>query len=232
MVRIDKYKFGEVRYCDCLNKEYGLPSLEDKSFDLLLTDPPFNVEFKIKGKINYKDKFEDYQDFINQILEEIFRISKESEIFCGANNEWYYPKPKWVICWVKQGSVRYNKTGGFNHYQPILFYGNSKIQVDVKSLPDCQNHFTDFELNHPSPKPFELIKWLIKNIDPKSVIDPFLGSGTTAQVCESLGIKWLGYEIKEEYSQDIDKRLKNVKKEPDQLELDNFLMTQTNEVIQ
>ena len=41
-----------------------------------------------------------------------------------------------------------------------------------------------------------------------NIIDSFLGSGTTAQVCEELGIPWHGYEISEDYIPDIKKRIK------------------------
>ncbi len=76
---------------------------------------------------------------------------------------------------------------------------------------------------HPSPKSRDLWGYILKKLKPKSVIDPFIGSGTTAEMCEKLGIKWLGYEIKEEYSKDINKRLKNVKVEPKQIEMEAFL---------
>ncbi len=72
---------------------------------------------------------------------------------------------------------------------------------------------------HPCPKDPKLWKYIIGNIKPKSVLDPFMGSGTTAEICTKLGIPWLGYEINEVYSQDINKRLKNCKKEPKQISL-------------
>ena len=60
---------------------------------------------------------------------------------------------------------------------------------------------------HPVPKSINLWTHIINQIKPQSVIDPFLGSGTIAEVCESLGIPWLGYEIMEEYAPDIQKRI-------------------------
>ena len=72
---------------------------------------------------------------------------------------------------------------------------------------------------HTSPKNTALWYRIVKGINPISVIDPFLGSGTTAEVCVKLGIPWLGFEINEVYSQDINKRLKNCKKEPKQKQI-------------
>ena len=60
---------------------------------------------------------------------------------------------------------------------------------------------------HSSSKSVELFFVIILQMKPTSVIDPFLGSGTTAEVCESLGIPWVGFEIMEEYRLDIEKRI-------------------------
>ena len=51
------------------------------------------------------------------------------------------------------------------------------------------------------------------------MIDPFIGSGTTAEECIKLGIPYLGYEINKVYKQDIDLRLKGCKKEAQQIKL-------------
>jgi len=62
--------------------------------------------------------------------------------------------------------------------------------------------------NHPCPKSYKLCKHLIeKQLPMISIMDICLGSGTIAQIAEELGIKWLGYEIMEEYAPDIDKRI-------------------------
>lgn len=56
---------------------------------------------------------------------------------------------------------------------------------------------------HPTQKSIPLFKKLINQFVPLRqntvILDPFLGSGTTAVACEQLGIRWIGIEIKEEY---------------------------------
>ena len=42
---------------------------------------------------------------------------------------------------------------------------------------------------------------------PNVILDPFLGSGTTAELCEAHGINWLGFETKKDYEIDIEKRI-------------------------
>ena len=115
----------------------------------------------------------------------------------------------------------WNEAISMFHYDPLLFYGKlkwSKLR-DMKRIRP--NHYQGFI--HPSPKSFQIWDYIIRKLNPKSVIDPFLGSGTTAEVCTKLGIPWIGYEINEVYSQDINKRLKNCKKEPQQINLEKYV---------
>ncbi len=55
--------------------------------------------------------------------------------------------------------------------------------------------------NHPTVKPLALMRWLVRLVCPPGgvVLDPFLGSGTTAMACEDLGIRWVGIEREEKY---------------------------------
>jgi DNA modification methylase len=53
---------------------------------------------------------------------------------------------------------------------------------------------------HPTQKPVPLIEWTINQLaEPASVIDPFMGSGTTGVACANLGLKFIGIEIEPKY---------------------------------
>ncbi|MGQ9706379.1 MAG: DNA-methyltransferase [bacterium] len=62
---------------------------------------------------------------------------------------------------------------------------------------------------HPSQKPIELIdKLILCSTQPGDlVLDPFIGSGTTAVSAQNFGRKWLGIEINEKYVKIAEKRL-------------------------
>ena len=55
--------------------------------------------------------------------------------------------------------------------------------------------------NHPSPFPVKLVEYALKllTFEEDVVLDPFIGSGTTAVACEKLNRKWIGIEISEKY---------------------------------
>jgi len=76
-------------------------------------------------------------------------------------------------------------------------------EINTKPFPEA--HFATF--------PPELPRRVIKCACPKDgiVLDPFMGSGTTAMVAEELGRKWIGIEINGEYVNIIKKRLENKK---------------------
>lgn len=67
---------------------------------------------------------------------------------------------------------------------------------------------------HPTVKPLKLIEYLCKlTMIPTGgvVLDPFLGSGTTAMACEKLGRKWIEIELNEEYCEIAKKRIQAVR---------------------
>lgn len=70
---------------------------------------------------------------------------------------------------------------------------------------------------HPTVKPIALMEYLIKLVtrEGQLVLDPFIGSGTTAIACKKLNRRFIGFEINHDYCNIAEKRLKNV---PERLE--------------
>lgn len=62
---------------------------------------------------------------------------------------------------------------------------------------------------HPTVKPVNLMQWIVKLLTPEggTVLEPFLGSGTTAVACKMLGFDCIGIELNEEYSEIARKRV-------------------------
>ena len=71
---------------------------------------------------------------------------------------------------------------------------------DVIEIPTLSNAMEE-RTSHPSQKPEELLrKLMLASSNPgELVVDPFLGSGTTAVVAEQLGRKWAGCDLSQEY---------------------------------
>lgn len=74
---------------------------------------------------------------------------------------------------------------------------------------DCKDFVIGMEgkPDHPTPKPLGPVTWFIDSISDGTVLDPFLGSGTTARAAKNLGRKCIGIEIEEKYCEIAAKRM-------------------------
>ena len=73
------------------------------------------------------------------------------------------------------------------------------------------NDTTPAKNTHPTVKPVELMKYLCRLVTPEggTVLDPFMGSGSTGMAAKSEGFEFIGIEKEEEYYKVADKRIKN-----------------------
>jgi site-specific DNA-methyltransferase (adenine-specific) len=91
--------------------------------------------------------------------------------------------------------------GGFTTMQPILYYGKD-YRAGKGALPSGKAVTEASEKNgHPCPKPIGAWSWLLDKVsqEGETVVDPFMGSGTTLRAAKDLGRKAIGIEISEEY---------------------------------
>jgi DNA modification methylase len=204
-----------------MDPDEGLPSLTEKSWDLCLTDPPYNVnakphsqaKHKLTHDIGYNDNIVNWDEFNYNWFNNIIRIVKGLIFTPGnINLKWWFEhtNPRDILIHYKKNGAGYTSMVMQNRFDSLLVFGQFNRRF-MNNVYECSldNGFLrlPMDLIHPHPKSIKLWFEIIKDALPTSVIDPFLGSGTTAEVCESLGIPWLGYEIMEEYAVDIDKRI-------------------------
>jgi len=70
---------------------------------------------------------------------------------------------------------------------------------------------------HPTQKPVGIMKWCIEECssNPQTILDPFMGSGTTGVACVKLGRKFIGIELDEKYFNIACRRIEEAYKQPD-----------------
>jgi len=197
----------------CGNCIEVMKRIPDKTYDLCLTDPPYNVGKEYGSLVNDNIIYEEYKQFSIDWFTEVKRISKGLLFTPGFKNmkmwcnEIEYPKH--IVCWYKGNKFHGAQTtvGGIEKWEPILAYGEIKMSIDAYNII-----IRHIDTNHPVPKPVELFESILshtKNI--KSVIDPFIGSGTTAIACMKLGIDCDGIEINADYVTETKRRLHTTK---------------------
>jgi site-specific DNA-methyltransferase (adenine-specific) len=85
-----------------------------------------------------------------------------------------------------------------------------KYASNILRVPSLKGSSKE-KVGHPSQKPLKLIEMLVLSASREGdkILDPFLGSGTTAVVCQNLNRDFVGIEIEKEYIEIAEKRLKD-----------------------
>ncbi len=201
---------------DCLTV---LKTLPPESVDLLLTDPPYNAKNIGPNKRKYSVgqmqlPLDEYIKFCGDWFKEAQRVAKTIIFTPGISNTHNYPQPKWQICWHKPAAVSFNRMGGFNAWEPIFVYGNTKKARCGQDYIKCNtlNFAKGVERNHPCPKPKNLWGWIIRTFTKENdfIVDPFAGSGTTAIVCEEYKRRYLCADINPDYVKMMKKRVTEI----------------------
>lgn len=197
---------SEIKKGDCLEL---LSQLHDKSIDLLVTDPPYCIGTSSNGtKSSWSDN-NLIKPFFEVYFSEVQRVLKDGACFY-INTDWrtypfLYPIVAtkldvkncivWDYEWIKAGS-HYR----FSH--EFIIYGckgESKRTFDA-GLRDVWRekpiNFTGDKW-HQAEKPIKLIKQMILNSSNEgdTILDTFVGSGTTAIAAHELKRKFIGFEI-------------------------------------
>lgn len=114
-----------------------------------------------------------------------------------------------IIIWQRKGGFNHNPGYFLPTYEVIYLIAKPKFRLapkagnigDVWTIPQAKG------ISHPAPFPVTLAERCIESTLPGVVMDPFMGSGTTAVAAESCGRDWIGLEISEEYARAARTRL-------------------------
>ena len=180
-----------------------LPQLEP--VDLVLTDPPYGIADIWSGgsvhhgwsKANRERGLRNQWDREPPSAEVLSLVkSKGSKVIIWGGN--YFdlaPSRGWLV-WNKPER-------GFSLAEAELAWTNVDAVIRVY---DCNR--SDPGREHPTQKPLDLMKWCIAWSKVEgTILDPFMGSGTTLRAAKDLGRKCIGIEIEERYCEIAAKRL-------------------------
>lgn len=219
-----------------------MKKLPDKSIDLIVTSPPYNLRnssgngmrymnsgkwknpMLANGYTNHTDDIphEEYVRWQRECLTEMMRLLKSG----GAifyNHKWRVQKGliqdrndivngfpvRQIIIWRRKGGLNFNVRFFLPTYEVIYLIATPQFKLTPKS--NAHGDVWEFkqELNNPHPAPFpvDLIKRIISSTYSSIVLDPFMGSGTTAVAARECGIDFIGIDNSEEYCEMAKKRV-------------------------
>ena len=201
---------------DCLGLIKHLPS---GCVDAVFTDPPYGLN--TNGIKNDRDL-----SLFYNVLPECYRVLKADSFFITffstqflselfKNNPFTY---FWqFILYCPEGMVR--SPIGITKYMSCFVFkkGNPRLvkwKTDIfKDTPGKMVEPDEGFINHPTPKPKHFIKEIIDmtTVQNDLILDPFIGSGSTAVAAKQLNRKFIGFEIRKEYCALADKRLAKIK---------------------
>jgi len=205
-------------YCgDCLDI---LPTFEDGSVDAVVTDPPYGVDFKGKTTKYTEKASGGYESGDDAEIGPLFfkRWDGRAVVFPGTRICFDYPKPSemgFVFCPAGAGRGRW----GFMMGHPILYYGKCPyLQNGMGHRPNGFRSLHTAESNgHPCPKPIEWMQFAVKKASAfagDTILDPFMGSGTTGVACVELGRRFIGIEKEPKYFEIAVQRIKEELQKP------------------
>ena len=199
-----------------------LPTLP--KVDACITDPPYGIDFAHAGNDNggigngrYATKFAGEKIIGDAIpFDPIFICELNIPTILWGGNHFatrLQASPCWLI-WDKRAASGHTNDFADCEIAWANFGGVARIfrhhwdgmmKASERGEPRC----------HPTQKPIALMSWCISQIksNPKTILDPFMGSGTTGVAAVQLGRKFIGIEIDKRYFDIACTRIENAQRQ-------------------
>ena len=142
----------------------------------------------------YDDAKEWDRNIPTEIVSTLPDVSGKTIIW-GGN---LYPLPP-SRCWLS-----WDKT---SQMETMADFELAWTDFDRPSKKFLENRNPDGKREHPTQKPISLMVWCLGFVDGETILDPFMGSGTTLVAAKQLGRRAIGIEIEEAYCEIAVKRL-------------------------
>lgn len=195
---------------DCMDI---LPTLD--KVDAVITDPPYGIlgsynesKHDSKNGWNQFGKLEWDKERPKKETFDLFMPLGKTIIIWGGNyfTDWLPPSMKW-LSWDKGQD-------GFSLADFELAWTNQKKAARRINYPRVLA--LKDEKQHPTQKPIAVMRWCIEQAEnPKSILDPFMGSGTTGVAAIQMGRKFIGIEREPKYFDIACKRIEQASKQVD-----------------
>ena len=192
MTRIERIGDATLYLGDCMDILPTLPKV-----DAVITDPPYGIN-AARTRNSQKDGWVDYgvdgwdKERPGRQIFDLMRNAAPLQVIWGGNyfTDYLPPTMQWLswdkgqdgfsladfeLAWSSQ-----NKAARRIHYPRALALKDGKV--------------------HPTQKPLAVMRWTLEQAGkPKSVLDPYMGSGTTGVACVEMGLTFIGIELEAKF---------------------------------
>lgn len=167
---------------------------------------------------------EEYVEWQRNCLTEMFRLIKnDGAIF--YNHKWRVQDGllqdrqdivgnfpiRQIIIWKRKGGINFNAGYFLPTYEVIYLIAKPdfKLVPKANAVGDVWEFNQEMKNDHPAPFPVALIDRIIHSTYAQVILDPFIGSGTTAIAALKNNRNYIGIEISPDYCSTADERIKN-----------------------
>jgi hypothetical protein len=197
---------GDCR--DLLDEVYG-------DYQVLVCDPPYGVNLGEHGGAKdgrtahvlvkegyegYDDTLENFQEIVAPALIKAIDAAERSLIFCSAQGAWFLPPPA-TIGGVYMAAAQGRCGWGFQSLAHAFMYGSAPDLNKGAKATALRSSESAEKNGHPCPKPIGWMEWAIDLASRvgETVLDPFMGSGTTGVACVVHHRAFIGIEREPKY---------------------------------
>lgn len=120
-----------------------------------------------------------------------------------------------VIIWARPGGLNFNPTAFVPTHEWLMMLAKPGFRLKSKGVSGLGDvwHLAPDKNEHPAPFPLALPQKVLSAINHQTILDPFMGSGTTGVACMSLGRKFIGIEIEPKYFDIACERIENAQRQ-------------------
>lgn len=176
--------------------------------DAVVTDPPYGIGYaaqpivgKGKQRSNHeKREWDDQTVDLSPVL-----AAADAHIIWGGN---YYPLPptRGWLSWFKPDAPP-----SLSHFELAW----TSIDRTSRQISQSIAATNGERAGHPTQKPLRVIEWCLDFLpDARTILDPFMGSGTTGVACAKLGRRFIGIELEPRYFDIACKRIDDAYRQP------------------
>lgn len=128
-----------------------------------------------------------------------------------------------IIIWKRKGGINFNPGYFLPTYEVIYLIAKKKFKLAPKAggEGDVWEFMQETNNSHPAPFPVALIDRIIGSTTAQVILDPFMGSGTTAVSAIGLNRHYIGIELSQTYCEAAENRIRIAKKLPISLPVDD-----------
>lgn len=218
---------------NCLELMDGIP---DESVDMILTDPPYLQDYETRRRKNNRHEFASRilndtprsgSDMIVKFLKLSYQKLRNNSailVFCNTNKIDFFKqeienagfKIKNIIVWVKNNHTAGDLKAAFGHqYEFIILANKGRRYINGNRDNDVIffNRVAGKKQLHQNQKPVDLLQYLVEKLSDinDTVLDPFMGSGSTGVACVNTNRNFIGIELEEKYFNIAKERIKQAK---------------------